>query len=237
MIQSTRLTDTGRVVMISGAGRGIGAAIAQRLAQQGWRISAGLRDPDAFTLPSPHMACHFDATDCESEQHWVARTLARHGRIDAVVANAGIMIPGSLLEVDDAGLERMLQVNVRSPARLVRAAWPALQATGQGRVIILSSLSGKRVKSPRSGTYAISKFAAVGLSNGIRRLGWADGIRSTVICPSFVATDMTAGVNGLDPSEMTQPDEIATMASMVLDMPNHASVSELCVTCRDEDMF
>ncbi|MDT8872243.1 SDR family oxidoreductase [Komagataeibacter rhaeticus] len=104
--------------MISGAGRGIGAAIAQRLAQQGWRISAGLRDPDAFTLPSPHMACHFDATDCESEQHWVARTLARHGRIDAVVANAGIMIPGSLLEVDDAGLERMLQVNVRSPARL-----------------------------------------------------------------------------------------------------------------------
>lgn len=222
--------------MISGASRGIGAAIASRLAADGWLISAGLRNTAVATLGSPHIACFHDATDPITEAAWVRETLAHFDRIDAVIASAGISISGSILETDDQDLEQMLQINVRSPTRLVKAAWPALAAGGQGRVVLLSSMSGKRVKSPRSSTYAISKFAVTGLAAAVRRTGWADGIRSIVVCPGYVATDMTRKVSGWRPEDMTQPEDIAAMVSTTLDLPNNASVSELCFTCQDEDM-
>ncbi|MFT8809118.1 SDR family NAD(P)-dependent oxidoreductase [Gluconobacter sp.] len=227
---------SGRVALISGASRGIGRAIAERLADQGWRISAGMRDVDGSWLSTPHLTCPYDAADPASEEAWVAETIRVFGRIDAVILSAGIMIPGSILETDDTDLERMFQVNVRSPTRLVRAAWSALATGGQGRVVLLSSMSGKRVKSARSSTYAITKFATSGLAAAIRRTGWDSGIRSIVVCPSFVATDMTRDVAGWAPQDMTQPADIAVMVTTALDLPNTASVSELCFTCQDEDM-
>ncbi|BCI65821.1 SDR family NAD(P)-dependent oxidoreductase [Acetobacter aceti] len=236
MSESKRSPPAGRVVMISGASRGIGAAIASRLASDGWLISAGLRNTAMAPQGAPHIACFYDATDPATESVWVGETLAHFGRIDAVIASAGISITGSILETDDQDLERMLQVNVRSPTRLIKAAWPALAAGGQGRVVLLSSMSGKRVKSPRSSTYAISKFAVTGLAAAVRRTGWADGIRSTVVCPGYVATDMTSKVAGWRPEDMTQPEDIAAMVSATLNLPNNASVSELCFTCQDEDM-
>ncbi|GBQ30803.1 SDR family NAD(P)-dependent oxidoreductase [Gluconacetobacter azotocaptans] len=229
-------TATRRVAMISGASRGIGAAIAERLVSDGWLISAGLRDPGRPPFSAPHLVHAYDATDPGAERQWTEATLARFGRIDAVIASAGIMIPGSLLELEDSDLDRMFQVNVRAPARLIKAAWPALRATGHGRIVILSSMSGKRVKSPRSGLYAVTKFAATGLAAAVRRTGWADGIRSIVVCPSFVSTDMTRDNKSWKPEDMTQPADIASMISHALDLPNTASVSELCFTCQDEDL-
>ena len=236
MSQAKRSPSAGRVVMISGASRGIGAAIASRLAADGWLISAGLRNTAMASLGAPHIACFHDATDPATEAAWVRETLTHFDRIDAVIASAGISIPESILETDDQDLAQRLQINVRSPTRLVKAAWPALVAGGQGRVVLLSSMSGKRVKSPRSSTYAISKFAVTGLAAAVRRTGWADGIRSIVVCPGYVATDMTSKVAGWHPEDMTQPEDIAAMVSATLNLPNNASVSELCFTCQDEDM-
>lgn len=229
----------GRVAMISGANRGIGRAIAERLAAEDWRLSLGVRDPAAVadTLPPGALVQRFDAASGDGEAPWVEATLARFGRIDAVVNNAGIIIRKSVLEADDDDVEAMLQVNVKSPLRLVRAAYPALAATGRGRVVTIVSLSGKRVKSPGSSTYSVSKFAALGLAHAIRHSGWEDGVRSTAICPGYVATDMATGLTDRDPDAMTQPADIARVVAMVLDLPNTASVSEIPVNCILDDSY
>ncbi|MBB2202083.1 SDR family NAD(P)-dependent oxidoreductase [Gluconacetobacter tumulisoli] len=225
-----------RIVMISGANRGIGAALARGLAQRGWGVSAGLRDVGSLA-PDDNLFVHpFDALR-DQEQAWVDATYARFGRIDAVIANAGIMIPGSILEVSDADLDLMLSVNVRSPVRLVRAAWPHLVASGAGRVVIVASLSGKRVKSAVSGPYAMTKHAAVALTHSIKKAGWSDGIRATALCPGFVATDMAQALTSTPLENMTQPEDIAALVGTVLDLPNTANVAELAISCAEEDSY
>ena len=124
----------GRVVMISGASRGIGAAVARHLAADGWTLSLGVRAPAAMGQPPGRdttLVHGYDARDRESQKAWVETTVARFGRIDAVVANAGIMIPKSVVEAEDHEIDEIYDVNVMAPMRLVRAAWPWLTATGQ----------------------------------------------------------------------------------------------------------
>ena len=110
----------------------------------------------------------------------------------------------------------MLEINLLAPQRLAREAWPHLAACGRGRVVILSSLSGLRVASAASGSYAISKFAATGLAHSLRHAGWALGIRATAICPGFVATEMAAAATDTPLTEMTQPEDIARLVEMAL---------------------
>lgn len=229
-----------RVVMISGANRGIGAAIAEYLAAGGWRLSLGVRDPGRFVSPpggADTLVCRYDAEDAASEAAWAEATANHFGRIDAVVANAGIMIPKTVIEADDEDLDRLFQVNVRSPLRLVRAAWPWLTQSGRGRVVTLVSLSGKRVKSARSGLYSTSKFAALAMTHAIRHAGWDEGVRATAICPGFVATDMAAAITDRAPEEMTQPDDVARLVGTVLDLPNTASVVEIPINSTLEEML
>ena len=130
----------------------------------------------------------------------------------------------------------MWDVNVKGPLRLIRLAMPWLRKSGSGRIVNLSSLSGKRVKNAHAG-YAMSKFAVVALTHAVRRLGWDDGVRATAICPSFVATDMTARVTAVPRGEMIQPDDLAELVATALALPNNAVVAELLVNCRLEDMF
>ncbi len=231
------MTETNpRVAMISGANRGIGAAIARELAGAGWRLSLGVRQPARLDADPTHLVRRFDALD-GTEADWVAATVARFGRIDAVINNAGMMIAKSVIEAEDDDLTTMFRVNVQSPLRLVRAAWPHLAASGRGRVITVASLSGKRVKSAKSSLYAVTKFAAVALGHGIRQCGWEAGIRSTVLCPGFVATDMARGLTTLSDSAMTQPADLARLVSLVLDLPNTASLAELSVNALLEESF
>ncbi len=215
--------------MISGANRGIGAAIATTLAETGWTLSLGVRSPAEMGQPPGRddtLVQGYDARDRDSQKAWVAATVERFGRIDAVVANAGILIPKSVIEAEDHEIDDLYEVNVKAPMRLVRAAWPWLTATGRGRVIVMVSLSGKRVASARSGLYATSKFAALGLTHAIRQAGWEQGVRATAICPGFVATDMAAAAPGR-PDELTQPEDVGRIVAMALDLPNTASVAEI----------
>ena len=220
-----------RVAMISGANRGIGAAIAKHLASGGWQLSLGVRVPAAMPeVPGgPSSLVHaYEARDRSSGAAWVDATVSRFGRIDAVVANAGILIAKSVIEAEDSEIDDIYEVNVKAPMRLVRAAWPWLTAGGHGRVINVVSLSGKRVASARSGLYATSKFAALALTHAIRQAGWDQGVRATAICPGFVATDMGAGAPGR-PEDLTQPEDIGRIVAFALDLPNTASVAEIPV--------
>lgn len=228
-----------RVAMISGANRGIGAAVAATLSAAGWGLSLGQRSTEApaGTDPDRTLVHRYDATAAGSEEAWVAATLARFGRVDAIVANAGIMIPKGVIEADDADLDAMFAVNVKAPRRLAKAAWAPLKASGRGRVIILASLSGKRVKSVGASLYAVTKFAAVALAHGIRHSGFADGIRATAVCPGFVATDMARTLTPRADRDMTDPADLARVIAMLIDLPNEASVAEFAVNCQLEESF
>ena len=236
------LSPEGRVVMVSGANRGIGLAVARCLHAKGYRLSLGARDRAQLDAAldgldrTRILTAEFDARDRASCEAWVERTASHYGRIDGLVNNAGIALNVGIEDDDEAAYDAMWEVNVKGPLRLIRLAMPWLTKSGSGRVINVSSLSGKRVKNAHTG-YAMSKFAVVALTHAVRRLGWEDGVRATAICPSFVATDMTAHVTAVPRGEMIQPADLAELVATALALPNNAVVAELLVNCRLEDMF
>jgi|SRR5207248_227897 len=232
------MSADGRVVMISGSNRGIGAAIARRLGAAGFRLSLGMRDTAKALAgdPTRSFITHYDARERDSAKAWVDETLQRYGRIDALINNAGISPTVRIEDEDEDALDDLWLVNVKAPLRLVRAALPYLKASGTGRVINVASLSGKRVPNANNG-YAMTKFALVALTHSVRRLGWEHGIRATALCPGFVATDMTAGVTRVDRADMIRPDDLAELVACLLALPNNASIAELLVNMRYEDML
>lgn len=225
-----------RVVMISGASRGIGRAVLERLIAAGYRVSAGVRDPLAVSPRPGLLVQRYEATSAASATDWVnaTATAAGFGRIDALVNAAGINNRGSLLDADETAFDQTWTVNAKGPMRLIRAAWPHLVASGEGRVINVSSLSGKRVKNDNL-AYAMSKFAVMALTQEVRRQGWEHGIRATAICPGFVDTDMTAHVTSMPRAQMSRPEDVAALIETALRLSNSASVAEILVNCRHED--
>ncbi|MBL8698956.1 MAG: SDR family NAD(P)-dependent oxidoreductase [Alphaproteobacteria bacterium] len=233
---------TDKVAMISGANRGIGLAIARELARRGYRLSLGVRRPgnvpaDLAALGDARCFRHrYDAAEPKAGDDWVAATLARFGRLDVLVNNAGISRNVELETGSDADLDELLDINVKAPFRLLRAAFPALKAGGSGRVVNVASMSGKRVLGLNAG-YQMAKHAVVALNHAVRRAGWDHGIRSMALCPGFVNTDMVSGRNELDMRKVTQPADLATLACTVIDLPNTAAVAELLVNWRHEPLF
>lgn len=228
-----------RVALISGASRGIGAAVARALFDAGWKVSLGMRSPvmpDWADAARVHVMA-YDATDPGAGTAWAAQARAALGPITAIVANAGIMIPKDVIAAEDADFDAMFDVNVKAPRRLARAAWDDLVACGSGRIVVLASLSGKRVKSAGSSSYSVSKFAAVALTHGFRQVGFEHGIRAIAVCPGFVATDMAASLTDRPVAEMTQPEDLAASIAMLLALPNTASVTEFHVNCQAEELF
>lgn len=227
------LSGTGRVVMVSGASRGIGRATVEHLLASGWNVSAGIRDRSTLTA-GPSLFLHrYDAEDADSPKAWVAATLERFGALHALVNAAGVNTMARLADEDETALDALWAVNVKAPMRLIRAALPALRRCGDGRVVNVSSLSGKRVANENVG-YAMSKFALLALTQAVRREGWDDGVRACAVCPGFVATDMTADVTKVPRAAMSNAADIAALIGTVLLLPNNATVGELLVNCRVE---
>jgi NAD(P)-dependent dehydrogenase (short-subunit alcohol dehydrogenase family) len=227
-----------RVVMISGAGRGIGRAMAERLAADGYRLSLGMRDP-ARPVPEGAFACRFDALEPDTAGDWVARTMARYGRIDALVNNAGILRPYDLGTTgDEAVLDEMWAVNVKAPLRLVRAALPHLSAAGHGRIVNVASTDGKRYREGVSVAYAMTKHAVMALTAAARAAAWDRGVRATALCPGAVDTDLLAGVPGATPPDQRlDPGTIADAVAFLLSLPDMASVPELVLNTRKESLI
>lgn len=230
------LAPDNRVIMVSGATRGIGRAITHQLLAAGFRVSAGLRQPAALTATDRLLSHLYDAESVSSARDWVDATVARFGALHGLVNVAGINTRVELTDADEAGLDALWTVNVKAPMRLIRFALPHLRACGHGRVINVASLSGKRVRNANIG-YAMSKFALVALTHGVRQAGWQDGVRATALCPGFVATDMTKAVTKVPRERMTAPEDIALLVETILRLSNTASVAELLVNCQLEDML
>lgn len=235
------LSADGRVILISGANRGIGKAIAEALYRVGYTLSLGARNPDSLKTmtvdwEAERVACHhFDAEDHDTHQRWIDATAERFGRIDGLINNAGMVIRVTVDKENDAALDQMWAVNVKAPLSMIRRALPHLRESGHGRIINVASIAGKYVYNNNVG-YAMSKFAMVALSHATRHLGWDDGVRCTALCPSFVRTDMTADVETFPLDDMMDPADIAELVVTVLALSNSASVAELVVNCRNDPM-
>jgi NAD(P)-dependent dehydrogenase (short-subunit alcohol dehydrogenase family) len=177
----------------------------------------------------------YEAEDPASAAAWVQASVAHFGGFDSVIHCAGIFARTPLLFADgeEAELEQLWQVNVMGPWWLTRAAWPQLACHGQGRVVVLVSMSGKRSKGRLAG-YTASKFALMGLAQTMRNEGWASGIRVSAICPSWVNTDMAAAVKAMPKEAMSQPEDIASLAAQLLVLPNSCVPFELALNCRLE---
>ena len=232
----------GRVVMVSGASRGIGAAIARRLLDDGYRLSVGVRDPDGTRgslagYDQNHLSVNrFDALEPLTAADWVDATVSRFGRIDALVNNAGIWHQVNFEAGDEAMLDAMWDVNVKGPFRLSRLALPHLRAAGHGRIVNIASTDGLRFRDETCSVgYTMSKHALVAMGHAARFFGWEDGVRVTAICPGAVDTELVATVPGVTPlAGRLAPETVAHLVSMVLGLPDNASVAELPVNTRLE---
>jgi NAD(P)-dependent dehydrogenase (short-subunit alcohol dehydrogenase family) len=231
-----------RVAMISGASRGIGAAIARRLLADGFRVSLGVRRPDetrakfAGAGGQRLLVSRFDAFDAATAERWVAETLEGFGRIDALVNNAGMTKPLSFEAGGEDALDDLWAVNVKAPFRLIRLTLPHLAKSGAGRIVNVASTDAKRYRDESvSIAYAATKHAVLALTHAAKFAGWRYGVRVTALCPGAVDTDFTAGIPGVTPAaDRIAPTTLAEIVSLLLRLPNNASVAELVVNARLE---
>ena len=225
--------------MVSGANRGIGFAIARTLYEAGYTMSLGARRLASLKAVTEgwdaarNLLHAYEAEDQNTHREWISGTVERFGRIDGLINNAGIALEVQLEDEDDTELDRMWAVNVKAPLSMIRKALPYLRRSDGGRIINLGSIAGKAVFGSGIG-YSMSKFALVALSHASRHAGWEDGVRCTVLCPGYVATDMTAGVESLSRDRMIHPRDISELVATVMGLSNNASVAELIVNCRDD---
>jgi NADP-dependent 3-hydroxy acid dehydrogenase YdfG len=240
--ETIMLSPEGRVVMIAGASGGIGRAIARRLYEKGYSLALGGRDMGKLEATMADydeirvMIHPYEATDAANNASWVRATVERFDRIDGLVNAAGMGGMANLEDEDEEAFDALWAVNAKGPMRMIRLALPHLRASGSGRVVNVSSLSGKRVINDGTG-YALSKFALMAVSHAARRAGWEDGVRVTALCPGWVNTDMAARAEGISRDEMIQPEDLAELVATVLALPNNAAIAEVLVNCSLGDLF
>jgi NAD(P)-dependent dehydrogenase (short-subunit alcohol dehydrogenase family) len=188
----TPVTSFKRVWLITGASRGIGALIAEAALADGNAVIAAGRNVDAIAKrlgESPALLpVVLDVTDEAQAKAAVAAGLARFGRIDVLVNNAGFGLLGAVEESSDADVRRMYDTNVFGLLNVTRAVLPALRAQRAGHVINLSSLGGYR-SGAGFGAYCSTKFAVEGLTEALHAELKPLGIHATVVEPGYFRTD------------------------------------------------
>lgn len=194
---SSSLTLTGKVALVQGGSRGIGAAIVRRLALQGAHVaftyvsSAGPAQALAEEINSAGgkaLALRADSADASAVQQAVKNTVETFGRLDILVNNAGVLAVAPVAEFDLSEFDRMLAVNVRSVFVASQAAAPHL---GQGgRIINIGSTNAERMPFAGGAPYAMSKSALVGLTKGLARDLGPQGVTVNNVQPGPVDTDM-----------------------------------------------
>src|SRR3954471_15588175 len=190
-------------VLVTGASRGIGRESALRLARAGWQIYAGVREPgdgEALKRDAPAGRIQPLILDVADDAQVAALAEALPAELDAVVNNAGIVVPGPVEALTPAGLRRQLDVNVVGQVAVTQAVLPKLRRA-RGRVVFMSSVSG-RVSTPLLGAYAASKFAIEALGDALRLEVAPWGIHVALVEPGAIDTDIWR--SALDQAEETE---------------------------------
>jgi 3-hydroxybutyrate dehydrogenase len=174
------------VALVTGAAGGIGRAVAERLVADGWDVLAVDLAPDAGGPGEPFAS---DLTTREGNRAAVDAALERFGRLDAVVPNAGFQHVSPVEEFDEDRWDALVAVLLTSPFLLARYAWPALRASGNGRIVVVASVHGL-VASPFKAGYVSAKHGVLGLVKTLALEGAEQNIRASAVCPGYVRTSL-----------------------------------------------
>ena len=220
---------SGSVVAITGASSGIGRAAARLLVEAGAKVVLGARRADRLDELVAELGAQNalgvpgDVRHAEDQNALVAAAVERFGRLDSVVANAGIGIYGGITDASDEAVRSMLETNLDGTVWTVRAAVRQFREAGQGGdVVIVSSVAGLRGGADEA-VYASTKFGQVGLGGSLDREVRAEGIRVSMICPAGVKTEFAIGEGRTegDPAldDYLLPEDVAFAIVTVLQQP------------------
>lgn len=188
------MTLTGKTVLVTGGGRGIGEAIARRLASDGAKVVVCGRSEEALKLVASEIggeAMVVDLMEREATDAFVADLLARHGHVDILVNNAGMAESAPLDRTEDGMWDRLMELNATASFRLVRALVPGMIESGYGRVINIASNAGVSGYA-YTAAYCASKHAMVGFTRGLAMDLARTPVTINAVCPGWVDTDMVA---------------------------------------------
>ena len=233
-----------RKILITGANRGIGMQIAYKELLEGNQLSLGIRDIDSINGSkidpkkwgkNQIIINKYDALDENTGKEWIRNTNNIFGGFDTLINCSGVLskVPFLYKEEEKKEIKNTMNINFFSVWELCKLSWENLSSSNNGRIITLVSMSGKRSKGDLA-AYSSSKFALMGLCQTMRNKGWDKNIRVTAICPSWVNTEMASNVNSIDKSEMTQPNDIADICSLILKLPKQSVPFEVLVNCNLE---
>jgi NAD(P)-dependent dehydrogenase (short-subunit alcohol dehydrogenase family) len=213
---------TGKVIVITGANRGIGLATAHELQKRGAKVVAGVREPHKMPPISGITLLELDAGNAESCRIFVAQAEQEHGRIDGLINNAGILLDHNrpVLDLLENDLQRILEVNLIGPIRLCQLVAPGMLIRGYGRIVNISSVLGA-ITDMGGGypAYRMSKLALNGFTRILAaELGEKRNVKVNSLDPGWVKTAMGGADATRDPSEPAR--EIADLVSISGDGPS-----------------
>jgi NADP-dependent 3-hydroxy acid dehydrogenase YdfG len=218
-----------RVLLITGASTGIGAATARQAVARGWRVALGARSQDkleelAAELGEERALAHpCDVTEWPEQEAFVADTLERFGRLDALFANAGFGAKRGFLEESPEQWRSMVLTNVLGVAYSIRAVLPHFKQEDRGHFVITSSVAGRRAL-PGS-LYSATKHAVTAMGEALRQEVADTAIKMTLIEPGMVDTPFFDNpVSG-----GLEADDIARAVMYALDEPAHVDVNEILI--------
>ena len=236
----------GKVVIITGASSGIGAAAARELARQGCKVVLAARSEEklralAREIGPAALAVPTDVTSGADIARLVEETRTRFGRIDVLFANAGVYIPGQFTEGDLEAQARLVDVNINGVLRCIHAVLPHMTAQHSGDIIVTSSISG-HTDIHWEPVYSASKHAVQSLVHTLRRQFAPQGIRVGAVAPGMVANELW-GITTKDEvdkliGERTalRSEDVVEAVVFMLSRPPHVTIRDLVILPQAQDL-
>ncbi len=232
----------GKIVVITGASSGLGAATARHLSALGATVVLGARRVERIDALAAELqaaggkalALATDVTDSAQVQRLVDAAINTYGRIDVMINNAGLMPHSPLDRLKIADWDRMIDVNIKGVLYGIAAALPSMQQRKSGHIINVSSVAGHKVR-PGSAVYAATKHAVRALSEGLRQEVKPYNIRTTIISPGAIDTELPNSVTEADVAvnvrkiyEMAiSPESFARAVAYAIEQPDDIDINEI----------